>query len=262
MDPVVAVYADGGVIGNNPSPIGGTWAYCFVGEGGERLAENSGLLLPSCKALGVLPITNNICEFLAIGKALAALPAGWSGIVYSDSQNAMQRWFDNAACNGLPLEWVRSRRAVKQRLGAVQWEVIQGHPTRSELEAGRGRRGGALVSVHNVWCDEACIAAGLEYAVSLGMAECERLLGKPYRRLVEHRKKEERKEAKLDNQPYEVQPVVAVEAEAPAEAEVYRIPTARGVNTPYTPDYEFPDGDGWQHLRYRDAGRRGAGAAS
>jgi hypothetical protein len=31
---IVAVYADGGIIHRNPSPVGGTWSWCHVDDAG------------------------------------------------------------------------------------------------------------------------------------------------------------------------------------------------------------------------------------
>ena len=41
MNPV-ALYADGGVIGSNPSSLGGTWAWCGVSASGDRIRTISG----------------------------------------------------------------------------------------------------------------------------------------------------------------------------------------------------------------------------
>jgi hypothetical protein len=40
------VYADGGVVNINPSPIGGTWAFCHVDANGGRIREESGRIEP------------------------------------------------------------------------------------------------------------------------------------------------------------------------------------------------------------------------
>jgi hypothetical protein len=40
---IVSVYADGGVIGANPSPKGGTWAWCHVNDADHRVKSGSGL---------------------------------------------------------------------------------------------------------------------------------------------------------------------------------------------------------------------------
>jgi hypothetical protein len=42
------LYTDGGVIGANPSPFGGTWAYCIVDTAdNQRVTCNSGVITPS-----------------------------------------------------------------------------------------------------------------------------------------------------------------------------------------------------------------------
>ncbi len=42
--PITKLFADGGVIIKNPSPFGGTWAYCGVDENDERIIEASGFI--------------------------------------------------------------------------------------------------------------------------------------------------------------------------------------------------------------------------
>lgn len=151
---IAAVYADGGVIGANPSPIGGTWAWCFVNADNQRIHTASGVVLPrtSCPL-----ITNNLTEFLAVVKALEALPEGWSGTVYSDSQVTIGRIFWGWKQNNLPLVLLRQANAAIARLDFQRCTAVllDGHPTRAQLLAGRGKRGN-LVSEHNVWCDLAC----------------------------------------------------------------------------------------------------------
>ena len=55
--PPIALYTDGGVIGQNPSPIGGTWAWCMVSEGGERTRHAYGYVTPA--DLGTPTVSNN-----------------------------------------------------------------------------------------------------------------------------------------------------------------------------------------------------------
>jgi ribonuclease HI len=164
---IAAVYADGGVIGRNPSPVGGTYAWCHVDECGERVATGSGLVLPdphfprdlvsgvedvfACPA----PITNNQTEFLALLRGLMALPEGWSGTVHSDSKITLGRFFWEWKITQIPHEWIRWGSEVRQRLGKCEPVLLDGHPTRAQLTAGVGKRG-QPVSEHNVWCDTQC----------------------------------------------------------------------------------------------------------
>ncbi|HRH46677.1 MAG TPA: hypothetical protein PKY82_33845, partial [Pyrinomonadaceae bacterium] len=67
---IVALYCDGGVISMNPSPIGGTWAWCGVNAKGERVIEQSGAF-PAPESR---PVSNNHTEQIAITKALEAMP--------------------------------------------------------------------------------------------------------------------------------------------------------------------------------------------
>jgi ribonuclease HI len=151
---IAAVYADGGVIGINPSPHGGTWAYVHVNEEGHVIAKNSGLVMPRAS----LPlITNNLTEMIALVKALEALPTGWSGHVYSDSQITLGRLFLGWKMNGIPPVLVRQGAAALERLDLphIQWTLLDGHPTKAQLAMGKGKRGNP-VSIHNVACDTEC----------------------------------------------------------------------------------------------------------
>src|ERR1043165_5334043 len=80
---VVALDADGGVVGKNPSDIGGTWAWCGVDAEGNRIVWRGGFVPVNGR-----PITNNHTEQIAITLALEAMPDGWSGTVCSDSMIA------------------------------------------------------------------------------------------------------------------------------------------------------------------------------
>lgn len=151
---VTAIYADGGVIQINPSPIGGTWAFCHVNAANQRIRTASGVVLPrsSCPL-----ITNNLTEMIALVKGLEALPDGWAGVVYSDSQITLGRLFEGWKMSGIPPVLIRQGTAAMARLdwANCNYVLLDGHPTKAQLLAGRGKRG-APVSEHNVFCDKAC----------------------------------------------------------------------------------------------------------
>lgn len=150
---VIALYTDGGVIAKTPSAIGGTWAWCAVDEQGSRLLECGGVVpVTDTRPL----ITNNHMEQIAIVKALEAMPAGWSGTLYSDSQVALGRVFQGWRTANLPRNVTERSRAAVARLGQVKWTLLQGHPTKADLAVGMGKKRGLPVSVHNVWCDQEC----------------------------------------------------------------------------------------------------------
>ena len=160
MSEIVALYADGGVIAVNPSPIGGTWAYALVDEAGERVRTAAGVL--TAESCGH-PVTNNVTELLAIVSGLEALPADWAGTVYSDSWVSLQRVFLAAKLNNVP-QWLVERLQILQksgRLANLDYTLLDGHPTRAQIEAGIGKRGHP-VSKWNVWCDQQCSAIARE----------------------------------------------------------------------------------------------------
>jgi ribonuclease HI len=162
MSAIVAVYADGGVIERNPSPLGGTWAWCHVDAVGARLAHGSGVL-------AVPGTTNNVSEFAAAVLALEALPDGWAGQLCSDSQITLGRLCWGWTLTGLPLDWVHRGSVVLARLGTLTPVLLQGHPTAADLRRGTGAKRGYPVSVHNVWCDAACQREAVAYRSRLAL---------------------------------------------------------------------------------------------
>lgn len=153
------LYTDGGVIGANPSALGGTWAYCLVDAAGQRTTCESGIITPAEAELPL--VTNNLTELLAIVKGREALSWAWSGTIHSDSWVSLQRVFFAARLKNVP-PWLVARLQKLQREGwftGCSWKLLDGHPTKAQLAAGVGKRGGP-VSIHNVWCDQACTQAG------------------------------------------------------------------------------------------------------
>lgn len=164
--PPATLYADGGVIAFNPSPYGGTWAWCGVDLAGERFATSSGIVPTEP---GEPPITNNQMEWIACVRALDSLPDGWSGILASDSQVTLGRLFSGWAMSNLPELWIKRWFQVKKRLGTVTPMLLKGHPTPYELKTGRTAKG-APVSPHQVWCDEECSRLAVEFLREQGRA--------------------------------------------------------------------------------------------
>ena len=159
--PPIALYTDGGVIGQNPSLIGGTWAWCLVDASGEMRRHAVGWLTPA--ELDAEAVTNNHTELLALVLGLEALDADFAGTVYSDSWVSLQRVFLAAKLNNVP-QWLVERLQILQksgRLANLDYTLLDGHPTRAQIEAGIGKRGHP-VSIHNVWCDQQCSAIARE----------------------------------------------------------------------------------------------------
>jgi len=157
---ITSAYCDGGVIGPNPSERGGTFAWCHVDVDGKVVASNKGVVLPA--KYNLPKITNNISELVAALHCIYALPEGWSGTFYSDSQVTLGRIFWGWAMNDVPEVLVKRSRGAAAYLGKVRAILLDGHPTRAQLANGRGKRGN-MVSVHNVWCDKACGEARKEW---------------------------------------------------------------------------------------------------
>lgn len=157
---IITLYADGGVIKKNPSAIGGTYAWCAVDEAGNRVIEAGGVVPAPAGRL----VTNNHMEQIAIVLALEAMPAGWTGTVFSDLMIALGRVFKGWAIRNLPANVAQRSAAAVARLGAIETVLLQGHPTRADLERGIGAKRNLPVSIHNVWCDQRCGEEGRKFA--------------------------------------------------------------------------------------------------
>lgn len=164
MNDVIAVYADGGLLKVNPSPIGGQWATCHISAAGEMVWSKSGLILADPADPLFAVVGNNQCEFRALLEGLSALPDGWSGTAYTDSLLTIRRFSDleRAGLAGIPNHWRRLAAITLGRLGRIEYVLLDGHPTRAQLAAGVGKRGNP-VSKWNVWADEECTRIGREY---------------------------------------------------------------------------------------------------
>lgn len=101
-------------------------------------------------------VTNNIAEQYAMVMALEYFPDGWAGTVYSDSYVAITRLKGKGTHKNLPASLIARTRAVIKRLGNVKYVLIQGHPTKEQLARGWGKNINTLVSIHNVYVDQAC----------------------------------------------------------------------------------------------------------
>lgn len=160
-----ALYCDGGVIGRNPSPLGGTWAWCLV-EDGQRMHHDRGIIHAGAYRLPL--ITNNVTEMFALLRGFKELPDGWSGTVYSDSKITLGRVFGHYADRGLPYGWQWAAWDEVRRLGKVTAVLLDGHPTKAQLAVGKGKRGGP-VSEWNVFCDRECARLAKEFQAREGV---------------------------------------------------------------------------------------------
>jgi ribonuclease HI len=155
------LYCDGGVIGSNPSGIGGTYAWLMVGEDGQTRGKANVLTVEKNGG----PVTNNQTEMLALLRGLEHCPDDWVGCVYSDSAVTLGRIFLGWKWNNIPqfmhLLFQEQRRRLES-WGRITHVQLDGHPTKAQLVSGVGKRGNP-VSEHNVWCDHACTDAGAAY---------------------------------------------------------------------------------------------------
>lgn len=150
---IYTLYVDGGVIGSNPSPKGGVWAWCLVNSLERRIACDSGIVRP--KDYGLRNITNNLTELLAAINGLEAMDQEWRGKIWTDSRITFLRLIKkNTKFNGIPGELVT--RCFQLRNNR-KWRahLLKGHPTKKDLRKGHTDKY-KPVSIHNVWCDKEC----------------------------------------------------------------------------------------------------------
>lgn len=151
----LSLYADGGVVGPNPSAIGGTYAWCIVENDARVLGDAHFMSAAVARVQG--GVTNNQSEMMALLKGLEQMPNGWSGTVYSDSIVTLGRLFRGYKWSNLPM-WLHQRyRAQVARLNwaSITHVHLDGHPTRAQLASGIGKNGNP-VSEHQMWCDQMC----------------------------------------------------------------------------------------------------------
>lgn len=167
MMDVTHLYADGGVIRKNPSPIGGTWAWRQVNQQDTKKHiignQTSGLITVADS--GMNTVSNNLTEMLAIVHGLFSLPVMWSGVVLSDSELSLNRLFiEETPWRNIP-DWLRTKADLaRARLDWINctYILLSGHPTKADLARGY-KLGKYPVSIHNVWCDEACGKQAVAY---------------------------------------------------------------------------------------------------
>lgn len=160
-----ALYTDGGCIGANPSPLGGTFAWCLVDSDIDQIIRSaSGIILPA--DYDGQPISNNVAELRAAVEGIEAMPEGWTGTIHSDSQITLGRLFENWSTKGIPdALWSRLYHVKNGRIygGSIKWVLLQGHPTRADLGCGVGAKRHLPVSKWNQWADRECQRLAREY---------------------------------------------------------------------------------------------------
>lgn len=159
------LFTDGGVIQKNPSSIGGTWAWCLV-LNDELIRKDYGTIIPTdVVRFPNMLVTNNQTELFAIVQGLSQLQDDDIVEICSDSQISLGRVFSGFKFSNIPWWLFTSLDLQKRRLkrwNEFSFRLMNGHPTKKELEVGIGKRG-YPTSKWNVLCDELCNKASHEY---------------------------------------------------------------------------------------------------
>ena len=156
------LYVDGGVILRNPSPIGGTWACCYV-ENDAIKWQGSGVILPG--EVDSKVVTNNQAEMIAMLNGLELLKPSYRGRVFTDSMITLGRVSLNWKWKNIPEELYWKYVELTRKFDdydKIKFIHLSGHPTDDQLQTGFGKHGNP-VSKWNVWCDERCTYEGQEY---------------------------------------------------------------------------------------------------
>lgn len=147
------IYCDGGVIGSNPSKVGGTWAFCWVDENDCLVNHGANVITP--EGMSTRTVTNNQTELLAAVMALSSVPEGWSGTLFTDSLVTLHRITDGVGFDNIP-GWLDARTRLLRNGRRYKAGLVGGHPTKAELLTGRKRRNGLPVSHWNAFCHDLC----------------------------------------------------------------------------------------------------------
>jgi ribonuclease HI len=179
------LYCDGGVIGRNPSDIGGVWAWCLVDTLGALTMRRGFLVPPTANQFAHNAIlfaveqqlmgtdihiehfpgsesvagrcSNNHTELYAMLDGMEHLPDGWEGSIVSDSIVTLRRMRGESLLDPsqVPLALIERVGRANRRLGRVEFLHVKGHPSKAAMKA--GYIGDHPVSKHQVWCDHECV---------------------------------------------------------------------------------------------------------
>ncbi len=165
---VVKAFADGGVIGVNPSPLGGTWAVIYVDDQDQEIARFSGVITPL--QMGLQTVSNNVSELYACLEAMKRLPDGWKGILHTDSGVTVCRLVNaSPGMKGIPQAGIDATFRQRERLRGMRVVLLDGHPNKAQLASGVGKRG-YPTSKWNVECDRECNRLATEFRTAATLA--------------------------------------------------------------------------------------------
>lgn len=174
------IYCDGGLMKENPSLIGGSWAWVGVDENRRLLIARADVVLVTPGGI----ISNNTVETMAIVKALQAMPDDWDGTIISDSDCALTRTFGNPPFSGCPRNVKEALQDEVLRMGDMSMIHVHGHPNQDDLDGVNGfcektglplghktdKNGNLLpVSMWNKYADSLCRTVMSEYLEKISM---------------------------------------------------------------------------------------------
>jgi ribonuclease HI len=146
---ITGLYIASGLIGSNPSMIGGTYAWRLVFE--HQDPYGAAAVLPMSAIGG--PVTNNQVEMLALLAGLEQLSEAFCGVIHSQSTVTLGRAFQGWKWTNIPT-WMHKAYQL-QRARLVHWQRIDYELANDQNE-------------HIQWCLQACREAGDAYMATIG----------------------------------------------------------------------------------------------
>lgn len=146
---ITHLYVASGLIGSNPSMIGGTYAWRLVFEHQEPFGAAA--VLPMAAIGG--PVTNNQVEMLALLAGLEQVSEAFCGEIHSQSMVTLGRAFQGWKWTNIPT-WMHEAYKL-QRARLVHWQRIDYSLMNDQNE-------------HIKWCLQASREAGETYLANIG----------------------------------------------------------------------------------------------
>ncbi len=143
------LYVASGLIGSNPSMIGGTYAWRLVFEHQDPFGVAA--VLPMSAIGG--PVTNNQAEMVALLAGLEQVSEAFCGEIHSQSMVTLGRAFQGWKWTNIP-NWMHEAYRL-QRSRLVHWQRIDYGLTNDQNE-------------HIKWCLQACRETGDAYMATIG----------------------------------------------------------------------------------------------
>lgn len=164
---MLKVFVDGGLLGRNPSPIGGTYGIVYIQIDDTVISELSGVI--DAETLGYNGfVSNNVSELYALCLGILKITPvhGLEVHFYSDSEITLGRVFCGDALNNVPdwlKEMTRNARLHLRKLNLKGYTLLAGHSSIADCAAGWNKAKNLPASKWNTHVDRMCNQARAKY---------------------------------------------------------------------------------------------------